>query len=118
MIKSHIGQRIRKYRKEADMTQETLAKFLGVSRPTISSWEIDRTEPSMQDVQKIADALGCAVSDIIGDYHQKVIENHNLQRILELSKKLEPEQQKTVIEHLEYLVWKNKKKDTQQMATS
>lgn len=118
MIKSHIGKRIRQYRKDADMTQETLARLLGVSRPTISSWEIDRTEPSMEDVQKIAEAIGCTVSDIIGDYQQQVIADHNLQRILDLSKKLEPEQQKLVIEQLEYLVWKNQQKSINQKATS
>lgn len=72
MIKAHIGKRIRAYRKDADMSQWELAERLKVSRQTISSWEIDRTEPSMQDVQRMAEIFGCTVSDLLGDAPERV----------------------------------------------
>ena len=34
-----IGQVIRKYRKEQNMTQEEMASFLGVTAPAVNKWE-------------------------------------------------------------------------------
>lgn len=65
MIKRNIGKRIRKYRKLCDLSQDQLATAIGTSRPNISSWERDRTEPSINDVQLMADLFGCKVSDLL-----------------------------------------------------
>ena len=67
MIKSNIGKYIKYYRKVAGLSQDELAVKLGVRRQTISSWEVDRTEPSILDVQKMADVFGCKVTDIVPD---------------------------------------------------
>ncbi len=48
------------------MTQAELAERLGISNKTISSWEVNRTEPSMVDVEKMANIFGCTKSAIIG----------------------------------------------------
>ena len=68
MIKSNIGKNLKKFRQSAGLTQQELADRLGLSRPTISSWEVNRTEPSMNDVQKIAGILNCSIIDLLGDY--------------------------------------------------
>lgn len=34
-----IGEVIRKYRKEKDLTQEQMANYLGVSAPAVNKWE-------------------------------------------------------------------------------
>jgi transcriptional regulator with XRE-family HTH domain len=68
MIKSNIGKNIRKYRVSAGLTQEEFARLMKISRPTVSSWEVNRTEPSMQDVQRMAEVLHCSVSDLLGSY--------------------------------------------------
>ena len=67
MIKSNIGKYIKYYRKVAELSQDELAVKIGVKRQTISSWEVDRTEPSILDVQKMADVFGCKVTDIVPD---------------------------------------------------
>lgn len=77
MIKSNLGKQIKRLRLYAGMTQEEFSKKVGVSRPTISSWEVDRTEPSMQDVQKMASVLGCSVNDIIGKYRDELLKSKN-----------------------------------------
>ena len=38
-MKLSIGENIRKYRKQADLTQEELADKLGVSYQSVSRWE-------------------------------------------------------------------------------
>lgn len=62
-----IGENIRTLRKRNNITQEELGKILNVSDKTVSSWEIDRTEPSIGMVYKMASYFGCKLSDLVGD---------------------------------------------------
>lgn len=49
---STLGERIRLIR--ADLTQDAFAEYLDVDRSTLSSWEINRREPDLQTMIKIA----------------------------------------------------------------
>lgn len=62
-----IGDNIKKWREIRNLKQSELAESLGVSDKTVSSWEINRTEPKMGMVEKISIALGCKKTDIIGN---------------------------------------------------
>lgn len=61
-----IGDNIKKWREHRNLKQSELAEMLGVSDKTVSSWEINRTEPKMGMVEKISSALHCKKTDIIG----------------------------------------------------
>ena len=61
-----IGDNIKKWRELQNLKQSELAEVLGVSDKTVSSWEINRTEPKMGMVEKICKALNCKKTDIIG----------------------------------------------------
>lgn len=61
-----IGDNIKKWREARNLKQTDLAERIGVSDKTVSSWEINRTEPKMGMVEKISAALGCRKTDIIG----------------------------------------------------
>lgn len=52
-----IGERISLARRNAGWSQAKLAKEVGQAQTTISSWERGRTEPTREDVQRVADAL-------------------------------------------------------------
>jgi len=67
-----IGENIKKWREIRNLKQSELAEMIGVSDKTVSSWEIDRTEPKMGMVEKISTALNCRKTDIIGisDFEQ------------------------------------------------
>ena len=67
MTKRNIGKFIKKYRKERKLTQAELAAKIGTSRPNIWSWESDRTEPSINDCERLAQFFGVKITDIIGD---------------------------------------------------
>lgn len=58
------GEKIRIARAEKDMTQEALAAALGVHRVTVNAWEMDKNPPSAGKQRKIADALGCRLSEL------------------------------------------------------
>lgn len=51
---------------------------MGISRPTISSWEVNRTQPAMQDIQQLADILDCSVHDLLGNYAENMEINEYL----------------------------------------
>lgn len=52
-----IGERIARARVDAGWSQSKLAGEVGQAQTTISSWERGRTEPTREDVQRIAAAL-------------------------------------------------------------
>ena len=70
-----FGERLKKLRTDKNMTQEELANILYVSCKTVSSWEMNRTEPSMDIIIKLADLFECYYSYLIyGDSKKNDIE--------------------------------------------
>lgn len=64
---STIGKNIKKKRSENGITQDQLAEKLNVTRQTISSWEMGRTQPDVDMLGKLADALEVTVEELIYD---------------------------------------------------
>ena len=58
------GENIRAARMRAGMTQAQLAEKLGVTPQNVSLYERDIKKPKVETLQKIAAALGAAVSDL------------------------------------------------------
>lgn len=61
-----IGERIKELRGANNMLQEELSKRLGVSRSAVSSWEVGRTEPNLEAIEKMSTIFNCLKTDIIG----------------------------------------------------
>lgn len=59
-----LSNRIRVFRAEHRMSQDELAKAIGVSRKTISTIEVGRFVPSTIIAMLIAEHFGVAVEDI------------------------------------------------------
>lgn len=51
-------------------TQEGLARAVGVTAGTISSWERGKTRPSKRLRKRLARVLGCEPDDLLGDDDQ------------------------------------------------
>ena len=64
-MKTNIGNIIKTLRENKNINQDELGEELGVSGKTISSWEINRTEPKMGYVQQIADFFGVTTDYLI-----------------------------------------------------
>lgn len=62
-----IGDNIKMWRETRNLRQAELAELIGVSDKTVSSWEINRTEPKMGMIEKICSALNCKKTDIVGN---------------------------------------------------
>lgn len=68
----NIGENIKYWREHRGLNQSELASLLDVSDKTVSSWEINRTEPKIGMIEKICNALNCKKTDIIGpDEHDE-----------------------------------------------
>ena len=52
-------------RKEARMTIRELAKKVGLNYTTISQYETGVHKPRLENIQKIAEVLGCEINDIV-----------------------------------------------------
>ncbi len=59
---NEIGQRIRCCREDKYLSQDDLAKMVGVSKSTISQWELGKTLPKHKNFRLLANSLGCSVS--------------------------------------------------------
>ena len=61
-----LGQSIRRYRKEKNMTQSELAKRLGVSVQAVSKWETDKGAPDLSLLVPLSRLLGMSVDLLLG----------------------------------------------------
>lgn len=61
-----IGGKIAELRKKLGLNQEELAKKIGVSRSALSLYEIDRREPDLETVKKIASLFGVTTDYLLG----------------------------------------------------
>ena len=60
-----FGEKLKLARVKANLTQEAVAKQIGVSRQSLSNWENDRTYPDLASVLKLSDLYGLFL-DVLG----------------------------------------------------
>lgn len=60
-----IGENIKLFRQSKGLTQEELAKKLGISKSAISRYESGQREPDLDSVEKIASTLGVSLRDLV-----------------------------------------------------
>lgn len=60
-----VSKNLKKFRMAKNLTQDTLAEKLFVTRQTISGWENDRTQPDIEMLCKISEVLEVSVEDLI-----------------------------------------------------
>ena len=61
-----FGERLRDVRKRRALTQEELARLADLAGPYISDMERGLKVPSLTTVLRLAMALGCKVTDLVG----------------------------------------------------
>ena len=64
--KYEIGNRIRKYREECNMTQKQLAERIGVSNSRVSNWEQGLNRPDADILAAVCVALDVSPSLLLG----------------------------------------------------
>ena len=66
-----IGVVIKKYRKEAGMTQEEIANRLGVTTPAVNKWENSNSKPDIELLAPIARLLDISLDTLLS-FHEKL----------------------------------------------
>lgn len=60
-----VGTHIKRLRTARGLTQEELAETLFVTRQAVSAWETGKAQPDVETLERIAAALGAAVTEVI-----------------------------------------------------
>ncbi len=81
-----IGKVIRKYRKAQNLTQEELAKRLGVTAPAVNKWENGNSTPDIALLAPIARMFHISVDELLS-YKEELTEEEIKQYIVEMDEK-------------------------------
>ena len=52
--------------KKHKLSQEELAEMIGVTRQTISNWELNETSPDLKQAQKLSNIFDISLDELIG----------------------------------------------------
>lgn len=85
-----LGKIIRKYRKEAGLTQEEMANRLGVTAPAVNKWENDNSLPDLTLIAPICRLLGIT-PDLLLSFREELTPEEIALFIQELNEKLKTE---------------------------
>lgn len=58
--------KLKEFRKQKGISQETLATFLGVTQATLSGWENEKYEMDNKSLLKCADYFGISIDELMG----------------------------------------------------
>lgn len=60
-----VSENIRYFRKERGYTQKQLSELAGIATITLQQYELEKREPKLENLQKIADALGVPIAALL-----------------------------------------------------
>ena len=70
----NLGDRIQQSRKKAQLSQERLGDMVGVTRQTISNWELNITTPDANQLLALSKALQISMDALMENDIQHLIE--------------------------------------------
>lgn len=61
----NIGENLKRIRKDNKMTQEDFGRLVGLSTNTVQRYELGKRQPTIEIINRIAEALGVSSADIL-----------------------------------------------------
>ena len=83
-----LGEKIKKYRENKNMTQNEVADILGVKSATISKYESNTLEPNIESIKKIAEIFEISIDELLKDEEEFNISKYNILGILREQKRM------------------------------
>ena len=71
--KMNLGNQIYELRKKSNLSQEQLAEKVGVTRQTISKWELGETSPDIRQAQALSRIFGISLDELTGNETKEMI---------------------------------------------
>ncbi len=69
-----LGNKLVKLRKENKLSQDSLADKLGVTRQTISNWELNTTKPDIVQIKNISEIFNISIDELLDNNTKDIIE--------------------------------------------
>lgn len=60
-----MGEKLRQLRRKKGLSQEAVAKELGISRQAVSKWETDLDQPDLDNLKKICEILEISADELL-----------------------------------------------------
>jgi transcriptional regulator with XRE-family HTH domain len=97
-----VLEKISVYRKERNWTEYELAKRSDLPQSTISSWYRKNMQPSLSSLDKIAQAFGLTLSQMLSE-DDNIIASEEEKAVLHEWNRLEPQQKQYLLDFLRSL---------------
>ena len=69
-----LGNKLVKLRKENKLSQDSLADKLGVTRQTISNWELNITKPDIIQIKNLSEIFNMSIDELLDNNTKDIIE--------------------------------------------
>ncbi len=117
-----LTESLKRIRKQYKMTQEDVAKFLGISRSGYTYYETGKTVPSVDMLKKLAVMYDTTIDNVVGMPQKKVSSGKTVGETNFISEGLDPlmymkKEEKTLIMAFRLLSDEEKKKLTNEAIT-
>ena len=83
-----LGEKIKTYRENKNMTQNEVADILGVKSATISKYESNTLEPNIESIKKLAEIFEISIDELLKDEEEFNISKYNILDILREQKNM------------------------------
>ena len=91
-MREYVARRIRELRDaygEEGLSQEDLARMIGVSTNTISRWETGIYEPTLNDLELLARKLGVRILELFPEVEQESSKDQTVDALLRAARELD-----------------------------
>lgn len=76
-----FGEKLKELRTEKNLKQEELGEILGVSKATISSWEMNRTQPPFETIEEIIKYFNVSPNHLFGFTQEDITKIKQLNQV-------------------------------------
>jgi transcriptional regulator with XRE-family HTH domain len=76
-MKMTLGNKIHELRKKQSLSQEAFAEIMGVTRQSVSKWELDQSYPAIDKLVEIADLFSISLDDLLRNEDAPMTTNKN-----------------------------------------
>ena len=78
-----FSEKLMNLRKSKGWSQDEFAQQIGVTRQTVSKWELDQTVPDMNKLIEISKVFGISLDELVNDIEKQNVENTSNEPIIE-----------------------------------